>query len=836
MQNRLDLDIEQGSPATLDFCPVCSLNCQCSSCCRKLSSVARDFKRQCEGQNSDLSETVFDDVLERCQTASSTRSVARVAKVVKRKVDEPVPATRATVRPTTKTRESGGKARHSRDGTLDVRQNPTVPKPPLVDFPREVCGSVELHPGTPDDYMKVYTAEGSFSVDTYPEAWALQEVKNSTSEVGDETPLQREMKIAAEGKEEIDSRRLDFFPSKEAEVAEDGNVDYCQVCQTAGNLLCCDFCPRAYHPHCLKNSAASEAVEDVWRCVACEQEANGLEDDLIDGKGSRDKILSAFSGMDVSSDETVKAVETLSVIHEMLLKLIAYDFGFMFRQPVAGVAGYEAIVKHPMDLGTICSKLTHGDYCDTLKQGKSYDDVIVAVMNDVELVWHNCFLFNSVDSAVYRMAGVHRRRAASIRRKSFDHLLSISAKAAVQDYASSCERTRGLSQNAVPSAEEKVLRAKRPKGKHKIGVKASNNGLRKVVAILDPSSSRIVKMFSSIKSALQAVDLLQNLGHQCEWTAPDGKAIILRSSADPSLLLFGYRWLQLEDLQSKKVKFPKPSTTFIEAKHDSYLYVFLSIEEALCFSALPLDADIDEIRNKLRCVPDGSEWVEHFGIAWRRPVVKEKGGKYNKENTDARPYPVDDEIRLLAQCVAIKEDLVTGRKLVGFGSISTAYDDWLQTVACSPTFADSEATSMGDFKQYYLDGDHNIDGIVWRSIVDQDAKSEVSKIAQSNSNLHFAKAETSKSNDASFHQVHEPNDKAATSETNSIEVLRNSQQDAIAIQAQAGPEKLSKISSAVALGKRKRPMTDDQSNQWGLPCGGESVNGVESPRRQNTVA
>jgi hypothetical protein len=74
------------------------------------------------------------------------------------------------------------------------------------------------------------------------------------------------------------------------------------------------------------------------------------------------------------------------------------------------------------------------------------------------------------------------------------------------------------------------------------------------------------------------------------------------------------------------------------------------------------------------------------------------------------------------------------------------------------------------------------------------------------------------------------------SETNSIEVLRNSHSDTNAMEVDASPDTLSKIGSAVALGKRKRLSTDDQNKQWGLPCGGASVNGVESPLGQKTVA
>ena len=54
---------------------------------------------------------------------------------------------------------------------------------------------------------------------------------------------------------------------------------------------------------------------------------------------------------------------------------------------------YPEIVKQPMDLGTVNSRLKGGKY------GTIYE-----VIYEVGLVWDNCKLYNREDSQIYRMA------------------------------------------------------------------------------------------------------------------------------------------------------------------------------------------------------------------------------------------------------------------------------------------------------------------------------------------------------------------------------------------------------------------------------------------------
>jgi len=67
-------------------------------------------------------------------------------------------------------------------------------------------------------------------------------------------------------------------------------------------------------------------------------------------------------------------------------------------------------------------------------------------------------------------------------------------------------------------------------------------------------------------------------------------------------------------------------------------------------------------------------------------------------------------------CTILKKDLVTDRNLVGFEDISFAHEDWMQTIISSPTFPESETRTLESFKKYYLDGDRNVDGIIWETV------------------------------------------------------------------------------------------------------------------------
>ena len=52
------------------------------------------------------------------------------------------------------------------------------------------------------------------------------------------------------------------------EQEEDDHMEFCRVCKDGGDIICCDSCPSAYHPHCL-NPPIPGIPEGEWHCPRC---------------------------------------------------------------------------------------------------------------------------------------------------------------------------------------------------------------------------------------------------------------------------------------------------------------------------------------------------------------------------------------------------------------------------------------------------------------------------------------------------------------------------------------------------------------------------------------
>ncbi|KAJ8525782.1 hypothetical protein ON010_g15332 [Phytophthora cinnamomi] len=165
----------------------------------------------------------------------------------------------------------------------------------------------------------------------------------------------------------------------------DANLDFCEVCQRAGDLVCCDKCPRSYHLKCL-HMTENDLPEGDWQCDECK-------------KPSRfDAYSVAVAAEQSLLDRCLKVVECLK----------SHPFSKPFLTPVENVPLYTRVVKQPMDLSKIENKLKKGAYVvdsNTVAAGvKELDSTHFA--NDIRLMWSNCKLFNDDGSGITRAADI----------------------------------------------------------------------------------------------------------------------------------------------------------------------------------------------------------------------------------------------------------------------------------------------------------------------------------------------------------------------------------------------------------------------------------------------
>ncbi|XP_056311158.1 transcription intermediary factor 1-alpha [Danio aesculapii] len=168
---------------------------------------------------------------------------------------------------------------------------------------------------------------------------------------------------------------------KTPEADEDPNEDWCAVCQNGGELLCCDKCPKVFHLGChVPTLTASPSGE--WYCTFC-RDLNSPEMQYNANAGGESKDLK----QDLHS-ETFTHVDRRKC-ERLLLRLYCNELSTDFQEPItpSSMPEYSEIIKTPMDLSVVRSKLEGGQY-------KSTEDFVA----DVRLIFKNCATFHKEDT------------------------------------------------------------------------------------------------------------------------------------------------------------------------------------------------------------------------------------------------------------------------------------------------------------------------------------------------------------------------------------------------------------------------------------------------------
>ncbi|GAA6084158.1 nuclear body protein SP140-like protein isoform X1, partial [Tachysurus ichikawai] len=146
------------------------------------------------------------------------------------------------------------------------------------------------------------------------------------------------------------------------------NDDVCFICDSDGELVCCDECPRAFHKDCHLPPTHNDSNGDKWMCTFCVWKINQQ------------------MWMHMSLEQALKSPINQNIMRceYLLLCLYKEDVSRVFtKDPLTTVSGNSSVMSNPMWLDTVKVKL----------QRKLYTTVGEFV-DDIRLIFQNCQTFN----------------------------------------------------------------------------------------------------------------------------------------------------------------------------------------------------------------------------------------------------------------------------------------------------------------------------------------------------------------------------------------------------------------------------------------------------------
>ncbi|XP_048054819.1 nuclear body protein SP140-like protein isoform X4 [Megalobrama amblycephala] len=140
------------------------------------------------------------------------------------------------------------------------------------------------------------------------------------------------------------------------------NDDVCFVCNSEGDLVCCDECPRAFHSHCHLPAADGDSLGSKWSCTFCV---------MKNMKDSSQKTQQEVLSSPVSQYTLHCQYLLLHLLHESM------------TEPCTNVSGYSKNICSPMMLGRVKLNLENNDY-----------QTVQEFVSDIEQIFNNCCTSN----------------------------------------------------------------------------------------------------------------------------------------------------------------------------------------------------------------------------------------------------------------------------------------------------------------------------------------------------------------------------------------------------------------------------------------------------------
>ncbi|KAK7175184.1 hypothetical protein R3I93_002171 [Phoxinus phoxinus] len=165
------------------------------------------------------------------------------------------------------------------------------------------------------------------------------------------------------------------------------NDDVCFVCDSEGDLVCCDKCPRAFHSHC-HLPAVDEDSPGQWSCTFCV--IKNMED----------------SSRKTQQDVLSSPVSQYTLHCQCLLLLLLHD---CMTDPCTNVPGYSKNICGPMMLGRVKLELENNDY-----------QTVQEFVSDIEQIFNN-FCTSNRDNDSSRMTS----RLKEVFKKEFETVFKL---------------------------------------------------------------------------------------------------------------------------------------------------------------------------------------------------------------------------------------------------------------------------------------------------------------------------------------------------------------------------------------------------------------------------
>ncbi|XP_060721428.1 sp110 nuclear body protein-like isoform X1 [Tachysurus vachellii] len=159
---------------------------------------------------------------------------------------------------------------------------------------------------------------------------------------------------------------------------EQDNDDMCYICNSEGDLVCCDKCPRAYHHHCHLPTLQQEALGGSWLCTYCVFKNNHKLWIQMNRKGAMNSPVSM---------NMMRCEYLLLFLYKADTQRVLTD------DPTKRMGRCTDVISEPMWLNKVKSKLQENKYTR-----------VKEFVHDIRLIFKNCQTLNRGNKSDRMMA------------------------------------------------------------------------------------------------------------------------------------------------------------------------------------------------------------------------------------------------------------------------------------------------------------------------------------------------------------------------------------------------------------------------------------------------